>query len=228
MGCIIELRHEQERKKQRKNALFEIFLFLRLASLSMENNQNEIEKLDDQNEIRAKNANLTLQSEKSEIQLTNTNCSICNTGLLNEIHALRPTHTFVELAEKINKTHGTNITKDSLSRHFMHYTKQLNTESTKALLAKFDQQVENISEHQKKVLFLCKISFDHIIERLENGTLDLGVEDFEKMMKLYYGTLRDPDSASDNNIIAIFQRASEKYGCSLEQGVLIKTPKSSN
>jgi hypothetical protein len=186
----------------------------------MENNQNENEKLDDQNEIRAKSANETLQPEKSEIQLVNTNCSVCNSGLLNEIHALRPTYTLVALAEKIKNDYGVELSKDALSRHFMHYTKQLNTESTKMLLAKFDQQVENVSEHQRKVLFLCKISFDHIIERLENGTLDLGIEDFEKMMKLYYGSLRDPNSASDTNIMAIFQRVSDKYGCTLEQGVL--------
>lgn len=191
----------------------------------MENEQNENENLNSNHENRANNANETSQSQKNEIKLTNTNCSVCNSGLLNEIHALRPTHTLVELAEKIKKEHQVELSKDALSRHFQHYSKSLQTESTKSLLAKFDQQVENITEHQKKVLFLAKISFDHIIERLESGTLELGVEDFEKMVKLYYSVLRDPDSASDGNIIAIFQRASEKYGCGLEQGVLIKTPK---
>ncbi len=191
----------------------------------MENEQNQNENQDEQNEIRANNANDIFELKKNQINLVNTNCSVCNSGLLDEIHALRPTHTLIELAEEIKKKYGVVLSKDALSRHFIHYSKQLQQESTKALFAKFDQEVEDVAQHQKKVLFLAKISFDHIIERLENGTLDLDVDDFEKMIKLYYSVLRNPDSATDDNIIAIFQRASQKYGCDLEQGVLIKTPK---
>lgn len=191
----------------------------------MENEQNQNENQDEQNEIRANNANDIFELKKNQINLVNTNCSVCNSGLLDEIHTLRPTHTLIELSEEIKKKHGVVLSKDALSRHFIHYSKQLQQESTKALFAKFDQEVESVAQHQKKVLFLAKISFDHIIERLENGTLDLDVDDFEKMIKLYYSVLRNPDSATDDNIIAIFQRASQKYGCDLEQGVLIKTPK---
>ena len=168
-------------------------------------------------EIRANDA--------TEINLFNRNCSVCRSGKLDEIHAWRSTHTLVELAEKVKNDFGIELSKDALSRHFQHYTKQLQTESTKSLLVKFDQQIEDVTEHQKKVLFLAKISFDHIIERLENGTLELGVDDFEKMLKLYYAVLRDPDSAGDESILAIFQRASEKFGCSLEQGILLKRSK---
>lgn len=194
----------------------------------MQNLQNEIEKLDDQNEIRANSANETLQSESNKIAILNPNCSVCNSGLLKEIHELRSTHTLVELAEKINQKHGTQLSKDALSRHFMHYTKTLQTESTRVLWQKFRSDLESVTEHQKKVLFISNIAFEHIVERIDNGTLHLGVEDFEKMVKLYYGVLRDPDSASDNNIIAIFQRASEKYGCGIEQGILIKNKKNSD
>ena len=191
----------------------------------MENEQKQNENQDEQNENRANNATDIFEQKKTTINIVNTNCSVCNSGLLDEIHALRPTHTLIELSEEIKKKHGVVLSKDALSRHFQHYSKQLQQESTKALFAKFDQEVENVAQHQKKVLFLAKISFDHIIERLENGTLNLEVDDFEKMIKLYYSVLRNPDSATDDNIIAIFQRASEKYGCGLEQGVLIKTPK---
>jgi len=191
----------------------------------MENEQNENQNENKQNENRANNANDIFELKKNPINLINTNCSVCNSGLLDEIHTLRPTHTLIELAEEIKKKYGVVLSKDALSRHFIHYTKQLQQESTKALFAKFDQEVENIAQHQKKVLFLAKISFDHIIERLDNGTLDLNVEDFEKMIKLYYSVLSNPGSATDDNILAIFQRASQKYGCNLEQGILIKTPK---
>jgi len=157
-----------------------------------------------------------------DIAFINTNCSVCNSGQLPEIHRLRPTHTLRELAEEINQKYGLELSKDSLSRHFQHYTQSLKVAVVKKQFEIFQQETENIASHQKKTLFLGKIAFDHIVERLENGTLVLGVDDFEKLIKLYYGVLRDPDKAGDENIIAIFQRASEKMGCGLEQGVLIK------
>lgn len=184
-------------------------------------NENELEF----SENRANTANQSLQTQPSEITLVNTNCSVCNSGLLNEIHALRPTHTLIELAEKIKNDYSVELSKDALSRHFQHYSKKLQTASARALWEKFNSDVESVANHQKKVLFLCNISFEHIMERLDSGTLQLGFEEFEKMVKLYYSVLRDPDSVGDENIVAIFQRASEKFGCGLEQGVLIKHKK---
>jgi len=184
----------------------------------MENQRNELSKPSEISECRA-------TPTTPELSPLDAKCSVCNSGLLDKIHAWRVSMPLRELSEKIKNELNLDFSKDVLARHFQHYIKALNAESTKRLLAKFDREAENVSEHQKKVLFLCKISFDHIVERLDAGTLHLGIDEFEKMMKLYYGTLRDPDSAGDENVIAIFQRASEKYGCGLEQGVLIKRKK---
>lgn len=160
-----------------------------------------------------------------DIALINTNCKVCNSGKLNEIHALRPHMTLRELSDRLKKDFDLDLDKDCLSRHFIHYAKSLKIASVKKRLELFEQETENVASHQKKTLFLMQISFDHIIDRLEAGTLQLGIDDFEKLVKLYYSVLRDPDSAGDENILAIFQRASEKFGCGLEQGVLLKLPK---
>jgi len=180
---------------------------------------DETDKATSLSEIRA------IDHEQTEISFYKKNCSVCASGKLNEIHALRPHLTLVELADRIKKDFEITLTKDSLSRHFQHYNTSVQVESVKKQLTKFEQEAENVGEHQKKTLFLAKISFDHIIERIENRTLELGVDDFEKLLKLYYGVLRDPDKAGDENILAIFQRASEKFGCAIEQGVLVKMPK---
>lgn len=181
------------------------------------------------NELEQNRATCTTEQiepiKSQPTQIVSTNCSACMSGRLDEIHLWRPTHTLRELSERLKNECGVDVSKDALSRHFMHYTKQLQVSSTESLLAKFNRDVESVSEHQKKVLFLCKISFDHIIERLDSGTLKLGIDDFEKMIKLYYSVLRDPDSAGDESIMAIFQRASNEFGCQLEQGVLIKAKK---
>jgi len=176
----------------------------------------------------------TEPTEKRPTSTTTTNsisplcrdtCQVCNSGFLNEIHNWRRDLPLRELSEKIKFELKLDLSKDVLATHFTHYSKSLRQESTRKLLEKFDAQSETVSEHQKKTLFLAKISFDHIVDRIEAGTLLLGIEDFEKMVKLYYTVLRDPDSASDDNILAIFQRASSAMGCSLEQGILIKKPK---
>jgi hypothetical protein len=52
--------------------------------------------------------------------------------------------------------------------------------------------------------------------------LKLGIDELDKMMKLYHNTLSDPGSSADDSIMAIFQRASNDFGCTLEQGVLLK------
>jgi hypothetical protein len=182
----------------------------------------ENKKLDVKSDCLATDTTLDFFNSQHTVSPLDLRCMVCNSGFINEIHQMRSSLSLRELSEKIKEEYGFNFSKDVLARHFQHYTRALNVESTKMLLAKFDRDAENVSEHQKKVLFLCKISFDHIVERLESGTLELGMEDFEKMIKLYYSVLRDPDSVGDGNIINIFQRASEKYGCGLEQGVLIK------
>ena len=186
----------------------------------MENESNEKSNDLKSDEHRAINAT-------EPFQIVHTQCSVCNSGKLKEIHAARAGRTLVELAEKINAEFGLELSKDALSRHFIHYAKKVETVATREMFVQFNEAVESVAQHQKKTLFLGKVAFDHIVERIENGTLILGVDDFEKLIKLYYGVLRDPDSAGDENILAVFQRASEKYGDSLSQGVLLKFPKKS-
>lgn len=163
--------------------------------------------------------------DTTNFNIIHSQCSVCNSGKMKEIHALQSGRTLRELSEEIKKQFNLEISKDALSRHFIHYGKKVQTEATKELFLNFNTAVENVAQHQKKVLFLGKIAFDHIVERIENGTLILGIDDLEKLYKLYYDKLRDPDNAGDENILAVFQRASEKYGCGLEQGMLFKFPK---
>ena len=191
---------------------------------------NESIKTEDENDIRTKNEKNLFESENKikKIPIIKSNCSVCNSGCLEEIHELRRTLGLVELAEVINKKYNTDLNKDSLSRHFQHYNLSVRANSTLKLYEDFNRETENLIEHQNRALFLINVSFRHICERLEAGTLELGFEEFEKMINLYYKTLKDPGNNADEGLMAIFQKASAKYGCSLEQGVLIKMPKSDN
>lgn len=185
--------------------------------------QNEKKKQNESEENRATTP--TTNSQIAEIKPIHSNCKVCSSGFVDIIHKLRATMTLDELSEVLKKEHGLELSKTNLSYHFVRYGRALENESAKKLYEKFKSDVDAIADHQHKTLFLANISFKHIMDRLDAGSLVLGIDDFEKLVKLYHSVLKNPHEAGDNNIIAIFQRASEKYGCSLEQGVLVKMPR---
>lgn len=180
----------------------------------------ENEQPNELTEISPKNATVNDEPEFID-KIVHTNCSVCRSGHLKEIHEWRRTLTLREISDKLKSTFKIDIAKDSLSRHFQHYSKLVRVRTIEKKFLEFDEKLESLTQHQKKTLFLCQITFDHIIKRLEAGTLDLGISDFEKLVNLYYRVLRDPDRAGDEDIIAIFQRASDKYGCTLDQGAMV-------
>jgi hypothetical protein len=150
-----------------------------------------------------------------------TGCVICNSGILQEIHTLRPTCTFIELSETIKKEYGLEFSKDQLWRHFQNFNQKLSGEIFRHI-ANFDLQVETLSEHQKRVLFLGKIAYEDILRRVDAGTIQFSIDDFEKIMKLFYGTMQDPSAAitNSNQIINLFVAAANRGGAPLEQQAL--------
>lgn len=184
---------------------------------------NENAKQDELLDITPKNATPDDEPEIID-KIIHTNCSVCRSGHLKEIHAWRKTMTLREISDKLKSTFNIDIAKDSLSRHFLHYSKLIRVRTIEKEFLNFDEKLETLTQHQRKTLFLCKITFDHIVKRLEAGTLDLGISDFEKLVNLYYRVLRDPDRSGDEDILAIFQRASDKYGATLDQGVMVIKP----
>lgn len=179
-----------------------------------------------QNELLETNPNNATENDEPEMldKIVRTNCTVCRSGHLKEIHAWRKTLTLREISDKLKSQFKIEIAKDALSRHFQHYSKLVRVRTIEKEFLNFDEKLETLTQHQRKTLFLCKITFDHIVKRLEAGTLDLGISDFEKLVNLYYRVLRDPDRAGDEDIIAIFQRASDKYGATLDQGVMVMKP----
>ena len=98
----------------------------------------------------------------------------------------------------------------------------MRTLSNKISYEKFDAKAENVAKHQKQVLFLMKASFMQILGHINAGTLVLGIDEFEKLTKLYYNVVQDPSSTGDADIVALFQQASKKQGFDIQQGILFK------
>ena len=73
--------------------------------------------------------------------------------------------------------------------------------------------------HTKKLVGLIDKAFKMIEEKIKSGMLFLDVSDLEKLMKLRYQVLSGQDT-DENDVLAIFQKATDKYGLNLQQGVL--------
>lgn len=145
-------------------------------------------------------------------------CAVCNSGAIKEIHEWRPNHTFIELSEKLKNELGLELSKDQIWRHFQKFNQKLSGEIFRHI-ENFDLQVETLSEHQKRVLFLGKIAYEDILKRVDSGTLQFTIDDFEKIMKLFYGTMKDPSAAvsNSNQIVNLFMAAATRGGAPLEQ-----------
>lgn len=179
--------------------------------------------------FRTKETKELTETQKPELlNFCRPNCQVCTSGHLEYIQkSRRDGMKLVELSNHLKNEFDLNLSKDVLWLHFKNYNKKLRVASAEKLLKDFNEKIETTHKHQKATLFLINRSFQNICEHLESGSLILGVDDFEKLVKLYYNILRDPDrKPEDDSIIAIFQRAAKKHGFPLEQGVLIKHSKS--
>jgi len=184
----------------------------------------EKKEIEQKNEISCDENNHELSDKK--IFPIHSNCTVCSSGLIDIIHTLRKTMTLHELSAFLKKEHNADISKDALFNHFKRYQKDLETSVNVKLYETYKQEVNVIADHQRKVLFLTDVSFKHILQRLENGTMLFGLDDFGKLVNLYHSVIKNPQNATDENIIDIYKRASEKYGCSLNQSALpIEAPK---
>lgn len=172
--------------------------------------------------------NINSDSHQAIVDKTNftsfcqKNCRVCSSPYRDYIHSLiLEGLQYRVIVDKLKKEYSFDISIASLSRHRSNYRRALSSAIVSVEFEKFHKTAVEKSEHSRQVLFLVEKSFSSILYQLDNGTLTLSIDDFDKLVKLYYQIVNRPDGGSDNSdIIALFQRASEKSGFSLDQGVL--------
>lgn len=164
-----------------------------------------------------------LPIEQSESALTTPSpfctgrCEICDSGYADKINEVRHRYTLRELSAYLAEEYGLHFSKDQLHLHFKKYAIKMRDESLALAYKGFRVESAHVAEHQKQVLFLASFTFEEILKRITNGTLKVGIEEFERMMKLYYQILRDPDGANTPDITEIYMRATKRYNVPLTQ-----------
>ncbi|NCF75450.1 MAG: hypothetical protein GWO87_03115 [Xanthomonadaceae bacterium] len=192
----------------------------------MQNLQNEKTKRTEKDEIWT-NEEKTLKKNTDTLTVSpiHKHCLVCQSGHVNEIHQLKPHHTLKEISEIIEKKYGIHISISVLSYHFSRYYKDLNDASARELYARFNNEVDAIADHRKKILFLASVGFENLMDQIDSGRLFFGIKEFTELVKIYHTVLQNPNAGSDQNLVAVFQKLSNEYGVDLSQGVLFSSKK---
>jgi hypothetical protein len=143
---------------------------------------------------------------------------------LAEIHRLRSSGlNFIDLSEEIKNLFGESFSKDALWRHFKKYGTKVLAVSAEKMLQEFDDKTQTLALHQKQTLFVMDKSFQKILEHIEAGTITPTISEWLALQKHFYQILQDPNHGVNDDVVAIFQRAAEKHGFSLDQAILVKS-----
>lgn len=172
-------------------------------------------------ELQADNSAIVGTSEMPEI-LCGVRCSICQSRHLKTIHDLKKAgHAFDKIVEILHDQHNFETSKASLSRHFSNYQQRKNIISARLINNDLIEEATKQAAHTKQLVNLIDQAFQMIGARIDAGLLYFDVSDLEKLMKLRYQVMSGQDT-DESDVLAIFQKASDKYGLNLQQGILFK------
>lgn len=173
-----------------------------------------------ENEVPKEECRATEPTEQTQIVPTNDvaqdpfcsgKCSVCDSGYADVINAARAKFTLRELSEYLKNEYGLELSKDVLHNHFQKYAVKLRNESVKKAYELFRTESATLAVHQKQTLFLASYTFEEIMRRIQNGTITVGIDEFEKLMKLYYQIMQDPQGAIAPDAMEIYMRAFKLY-----------------
>lgn len=157
-------------------------------------------------------------------RLCDVRCKICNSDYIKQVHDLKKAgHTLEKVAEIVGKDFGLEISRSSLSRHLAKWQERKDLISAKIMNDDLVAEATNQAAHTKQIVTLIDKVYKLVKARLDSGMLRVDISDLEKLMKLRYQVLAGQPT-DENDIMAIFQKATDKYGVNLSQGVLFKPP----
>lgn len=191
-----------------------------MQSTILQNANEQSENLDTDETVE-NTENGLIQNANEVLCPIQKHCIICNAGLAPEINVMRANgSTLREIAAHCTGK-GTEIGAMVVSRHFNRYNQILRQESSFIAYANFKRDASLIADHQNQTLYLMSFAFQELVRRIQNGTLDIGIEDYEKLTKLYYQVLEDPSRGVAPDMMEIYMRAVKTYKMPpIEQGSL--------
>jgi hypothetical protein len=180
---------------------------------------NEMEVKNGTTEIEKTDENITEKSKKIS-PFCRSDCKVCNSKLVLEIHdGIQMGVKYMDICADLLKTHNFSISPASLSRHWKNYKK--NKQARAIEIQRFENEADDLSRHQKQVTTVADAMFEMLAEKIENRTLPVSIADYASLVKIRHSVLSGDGNAL-NDLVGIFQQATDKYGVNLKQGILFK------
>jgi len=155
-------------------------------------------------------------------KICSSRCSICNSGILKEIHDWRKSGAdYNRIRERAKDEFNVEISPSGLSRHFKSYVAFKVDLATQLIKEDTLEEITSQAVHLRKTVELLDIVYEKIKAQLKANTYKVDISDLEKLAKMRYQILNG-DNLDEKDLMAVFQKASNDYGLNLEQGVLFK------
>ena len=155
--------------------------------------------------------------------ICDTRCKICHGEHLKTIHDLkRAGKRYDDIGKIMKAKFNFHISNSSLSRHFQKYNKRQAIISAEIINDELIEGATKQAAHTKKIVSLIDTYLEQIKNLVANGLMKFDIADLERLIKMRYQVLNETDT-DENDIIAMFQKATDKYGVNLQQGVLFNS-----
>lgn len=174
------------------------------------------EEITNENEKSLKLDDLTIK------RICSSRCSICNSDHMLEIHDLRKAGAQYDDIVSQMRDRGFECSPASLSRHFKNLTNRRQELSAQIIQADLINDATKLAAHTRAVVELIDLTLERIKARFAAGTMNVDIKDLDALMKLRYQLLNGQNT-ENSDFMAIFQRATDKYGVNLAQATLFST-----
>lgn len=155
-------------------------------------------------------------------KICHSRCSICSSGILKEVHDWRKRGlNYDEIVERAKSDHNTELSASSLCRHFKSYKAFKMEMATQIIKNDVVEEITTQAVHIKKTVELLDIAYEKLLKMFKSNLYKITVGDLEKLTNMRYKILNG-ENLDNNDLMAIFQKATDDYGLNLQQGVLFK------
>jgi hypothetical protein len=157
--------------------------------------------------------------------LCRKDCKVCNSGFIDFVHEeIKKGTTYTKICSILLKEHNFSVSPSSLTRHISNYRENLKNNTNERLIPQFNEDSDFLKLHQNQAIILAEKIYKNITEQVDAGSIKFSIDDWEKVLKLRHLVLKGDLGASED-LMAIFAKASNKYGVSVNQGILFTSPK---
>lgn len=158
-------------------------------------------------------ANDKTLSFKEGTSFCKATCRVCDSGRALEIQDLVARGmTYVAIADVSLEKFGIQLSPSSICRHISNYREALRVSASRQLTEVLDLEAETLNVHQARTLGLIKVAYENIITRYQQGLLDFSIDDLDKLTKLFYVVLQNPDQAKMPSVINMIGKFDQKFG----------------